>query len=185
MIRFPLTRVLRHADERLGAAIFVAGVILFAAQPVFAHGFKAGQIEIGHPWLRMTPPGAKVGGGYASFDNEGKEADTLVSATVEPAGRTEIHEMSMKDGVMTMRPVPNGIVLPAGETVKLAPGGFHFMLFDLKQPLKEGESYKGTLTFAKAGTVNVEFKVEGMGGPKGANMPADMDHSTHGTPPAN
>jgi copper(I)-binding protein len=184
MIRFPFPRVLRHAEERVSAAIFAAGLILFAAQPVFAHGFKAGQIEIGHPWLRMTPPGAKVGGGYASFDNEGKDADTLVSASVEVAGRTEIHEMSVKDGVMTMRPLPDGVALPPGEPVKLAPGGFHLMLFDLKQPLKEGESYKGTLTFAKAGRVDVVFNVEGMAGPKGANAPAE-DHSAHVAPPAN
>lgn len=184
MFRFTRTRVLRHADEKLGAAIFAAGLILFAAQPVFAHGFKAGEIEIGHPWLRMTPPGAKVGGGYASFDNQGKDADTLVSASVEVAGRTEIHEMAVKDGVMTMRQQPDGVALPAGETVKFAPGGFHLMLFDLKQPLKEGEKYKGTLTFAKAGTVDVVFNVEGMAGPKGSSA-APEDHSTHTTPPAN
>lgn len=186
MVRYTFTRVLRHAEERFGAAIFAAALILFAAQPVFAHGFKVGELEIGHPWARMTPAGATVGGGYLSVHNEGKEADTLVSATSEVAERVEIHEMSVSDGVMKMRMLPEGVTIPAGAEVALAPGGYHLMMMGLKQPLKEGESFKGTLTFAKAGTVNVEFKVEGMAGPKGAKTPAAEDHSAHhGTPPAN
>ncbi|MCJ8141999.1 copper chaperone PCu(A)C [Ancylobacter sp. A5.8] len=170
MIRYTLTRVLRHGEERFGAAILAAALILFAAQPVLAHGFKVGEIEIGHPWARMTPAGAKVGGGYVGIHNEGKEPDTLVSASAEVADHVEIHEMAVTDGVMKMRMLSEGLPIPAGGEVKLAPGGYHLMLMGLKQPLKEGESFKGTLTFAKAGTVDVVFKVEGMAGPKGAEM---------------
>ncbi|MDQ0512854.1 copper chaperone PCu(A)C [Ancylobacter amanitiformis] len=176
MIRFAFTRVLRHAEDRIGFLILATALALFAIQPAFAHGFKIGELEIGHPWARMTPAGAKVGGGYLSIENEGKEADTLVSVTAEAAGHVEIHEMAVKDGIMTMRLLPDGIAIPAGGEVKLAPGGYHLMLMDLKQPLKEGDSFKGTLTFAKAGTVNVVFKIEGMGGPKGTE-PAHGDHT--------
>lgn len=185
MIRFACARVLRHAEDRIGFLILAAALALFAVQPAFAHGFKIGELEIGHPWARMTPAGAKVGGGYLTVHNEGKDADTLVSATAEVAGKVEIHEMAVKDGIMTMRPLPDGVAVPAGAEVKLAPGGYHLMLLDLKQPLKEGESFKGTLTFAKAGTVNVEFKIEGMAGPKGSQPEAHDAHSAHGTPPAN
>ncbi|MCK0209618.1 copper chaperone PCu(A)C [Starkeya koreensis] len=181
MIRFFLKHALRRAEDRIGFAILAAALVLFAAQPVLAHGFKVGEIEIGHPWSRVTPAGAKVAGGYLSLHNEGKEADTLVSATVEIAEKAEIHEMSVKDGVMTMRQLANGIEIPAGGEVKLAPGGFHLMLMGLKQPLKEGETFKGTLTFAKAGTVDVVFKVEGMAGPKDAPA-ADAHSHEHGAP---
>lgn len=182
MIRFFLQHALRRSEDRLGFAILAAALALFAAQPVFAHGFKAGEIEIGHPWSRVTPAGAKVAGGYLTLHNEGTEADTLVSATAEIAEKAEIHEMSVTDGVMTMRPLPNGVEIPAGGEVKLAPGGYHLMMLGLKQPLKEGESFKGTLTFAKAGTVAVEFKVEGMGGPKAAPAAPEAHSHEHGAP---
>lgn len=179
MITTVLRRALRRTEDRVGFAVLAAAFGLLVMQPAFAHEYKIGNLEIAHPWARMTPAGAKVGGGYLTVENEGKEADRLVSATAEVAGRVEIHEMAVKDGVMTMRMLPDGLEIPAGGEAKLAPGGFHLMLMDLKQPLKEGESFKGTLTFAKAGTVNVSFKIEGMAGPKGSE--ADHSHQ-HGTP---
>ena len=182
MIRFMLNRVLRHTEDRIGFLTLAAALALFAMQPVAAHEFKLGELEIGHPWARMTPAGAKVGGGYLTIENDGKEADRLVAATAEVAERVEIHEMSVKDGVMNMRMLADGLEIPAGGEVKLAPGGYHLMMMGLKQPLKQGESFKGTLTFAKAGTVNVEFKVEGMGGPQGAQPAGHDGHSGHATP---
>jgi len=75
------------------------------------------------------------------------------------------------------------VEIPAGAKVALAPGGYHLMMQELKKPLVQGERIKGTLTFAKAGTVKVEFAVEGMGGPKGSAPGAPpMDHSMHGMP---
>jgi copper(I)-binding protein len=183
MIRFTLRRALRGTEDRIGFLILAAALALFAVQPAFAHDYKIGQLEIGHPWARMTPAGAKVGGGYLSVENDGKEADRLVSGTAEISDRVEIHEMTVKDGVMNMRMLADGVEIPAGGEIKLAPGGYHLMFIGLKQPLKQGESFKGTLTFAKAGTVDVEFKIEGMGGPKAA--PAAEDHSGHMAPPAN
>jgi copper(I)-binding protein len=138
-----------------------AGAMLLSGAAV-AHEFKAGSIEIEHPWSRATPAGAKVGAGYLVLKNAGA-ADRLVSATAPFAGRVEIHEMAMKDGVMTMRPLADGIAVPAGGTVELKPGGYHIMFMDLKSPLKEGTLVDGTLTFEKAGTVNVQFKVEPVG----------------------
>lgn len=183
MITTVLRRALRRTEDRVGFALLAAAFGLLVMQPAFAHEYKIGSLEIEHPWARMTPAGAKVGGGYLTIENEGKEADRLVSATAEVAGRVEIHEMAVKDGVMTMRMLPDGLEIPAGGEAKLAPGGFHLMLMDLKQPLKEGESFKGTLTFAKAGTVNVSFKIEGMAGPKGSEAAGQDGHShQHGTP---
>lgn len=177
MISTLLRRALRGTEDRVGFATVAAALVLLAIQPAFAHEYKVGTLEITHPWSRMTPAGAKVGAGYMAIENEGKEADRLVAATAEVAERVEIHEMSVKDGVMTMRMLPDGLEIPAGGEVKLAPGGYHLMLMGLKQPLKQGESVNGTLTFAKAGTVNVSFKVEGMGGPEGAQEPHAHDHS--------
>lgn len=156
------------------AIVYLALILVFAAgQPLLAHEFKAGEIEIGHPWSRATPQGAKVAVGYLKLTNAGAEADRLVSVSGEIAGRTEIHEMTVdENGVMTMRPVEGGIDIPAGGTVELKPGGLHIMFLDLKQAAIEGVKFKGTLTFEKAGPVDVEFAVDAMGG--------DAGHADHG-----
>ncbi|MEP9349426.1 copper chaperone PCu(A)C [Xanthobacter sp. KR7-225] len=144
------------------AAAAAVGAAALAAPMATAHEFKAGSIEIEHPWSRATPGGAKVAAGYLVLKNAGA-ADRLVSATAPFAGRVEIHEMAMKDGVMTMRPLADGLAIPAGGTVAFKPGGYHIMFMDLKQPLKEGTLVDGTLTFEKAGTVKVQYKVEAVG----------------------
>jgi len=137
-----------------------AAALLLSAGFATAHEFKAGSLKIGHPWSRATPAGAKVGGGYLSIENTGTTADRLVSVSVPFAARSEIHEMAVKDGIMTMRPLDQGIELPAGKKVEFKPGGYHIMFMELKQQLKQGEMMKGTLTFEKAGAVDVEFKVD-------------------------
>lgn len=157
---------------RLGALAMALTLMLFMPQPLSAHEFKVGDIEVVHPWSRATPEGAKVAAGYVVIKNEGSSPDRLVSATGEIAGKTEIHEMSVDaNGVMTMRPVPGGLEIPAGGTVELKPGSFHIMFMDLKHGAKKGEKFAGTLTFEKAGTVKVEFSVDAAGG--------ETDHSGH------
>ncbi|MBD0416271.1 copper chaperone PCu(A)C [Oryzicola mucosus] len=164
----------RSLEERIGVVGFTLMLVVAMAQPLWAHGFKIGSLEIAHPWSRATPAGAKVATGYLVIKNHGTEADRLVSATGEIAGKTEIHEMAVDaNGVMTMRPLSAGLEIPAGGQAELKPGSFHMMFMDLKRPAEEGVKFKGTLTFEKAGTVDVEFAVDAMGG-------AADDHSGHG-----
>lgn len=148
---------------RLAAIVLTLAGAGLLAPAALAHDYKAGPLMIGHPWSRATPAGAKVGGGYLSIENTGATADRLVSVSVPFAGRAEIHEMAVTNGVMTMRPLEQGVDVPAGGKIELKPGGFHLMFLDLKEPLKQDERVKGTLTFEKAGTVEVEFKVESIG----------------------
>jgi copper(I)-binding protein len=153
-------------------------VFILAAGPVLAHSYEVGPLKIGHPWSRATPNGAKVAGGYLTITNTGSEPDRLVGGSFERAGRFEVHEMKVTDGVMTMRPVEGGLAIGAGETVTLAPGGLHLMFQDLKAGLAEKEKVKGTLVFEKAGTVEVEYAVAGMGSKDGTGKPAD-GHGAH------
>jgi copper(I)-binding protein len=152
---------LRAMQLRLSAALILAQSFLLG--PVFAHEFKAGAIDIEHPWSRATPGGAKVAAGYATLKNSGATPDRLVSATTGIAKSAEIHEMRMAGGVMQMRPLPEGVTVPAGGEVALKPGSYHLMFFGLKHPLSEGESFVVTLTFEQAGSVDVTFAVEGRG----------------------
>jgi copper(I)-binding protein len=130
--------------------------------------FKIGDLTIETPWLRATPQGAKVAGGYMKIVNNGKEADRLTGGTIERAGRFEVHEMSMAGNVMQMRPLPDGLEIKPGASVELKPGGFHIMGMDLQSGYAAGQIVKGTLTFAKAGTVAIEYKVA----PIGAGAPS-------------
>jgi len=154
-----------------GSAVFTIAVGL--AAPSIAHGYKTGDLQIGHPWARATPGGAKVGGGYLSVTNNGTAPDRLISATFSDADHVEIHEMSMDGGVMKMRPLPNGIEIKPGETIKLSPENGHLMFMGLKAPLKQGDKVKGQLTFEKAGPVDVEFKIDSIG----AMEPTHGDHA--------
>ena len=133
------------------------------AVPAGSESYSIGDLKVIAPWTRATPGGAKIAGGYLTVTNNSKEPDRLVSATSPIADHAEIHEMSMTDGVMKMRPLPNGLIIKPGETVALKPGGYHMMFMGLKQPLKPGEAMKATLVFEKAGRLDVNFKVGGIG----------------------
>lgn len=135
---------------------------------------KAGGIAVERAWARATPSGAKVAAGYLTIVNSGPD-DRLLSATAEIADRVEIHEMTMENGMMRMRELPDGVTLPKGETVMLAPGATHLMFLGLKRELKEGESFAGTLTFSDGKTVDVTFEVAGLG----AAAPKDAQHHHH------
>ena len=126
---------MRFAAVALAAVAFAAS----AARHAIAAEFKAGDIAVEAPWSRATPGGAKVGAGYLTIKNGGAAPDRLVSATADIAERTEIHEMSMSDGMMKMRQVSDGVAVPAGGSVALAPNGYHLMFLGLKKPLTEGE----------------------------------------------
>lgn len=141
----------------------IAGALALAAGTAHAQAVKLGDLEIGHPWSRATPAAAPVGAGYLTVENKGKAADRLVSVGADVSAKVEIHEMAVIDGVMRMRALDKGIEIPAGGKVEFKPGGYHIMFIGLKQPFAKDTTFKGTLTFEKAGTVGVEFKVEGMG----------------------
>ena len=158
------SRILSRVRGRLGLAVLTLAIILAGAQSVLAHEFKVGDLKIEHPWSRATPMGAKVAGGYFTIINKGSAPDRLLSISSDISEKAELHEMGVKDGIMTMRPVSGGLEVPAGAKVALAPGGYHLMFIGLKRQPKQGEKFGAKLTFEKAGTVDVEFAVEGMGG---------------------
>jgi len=139
-----------------------------AAAAVGGPQFKVGDLVVTAPWSRATPKGAKIGAGYLTIQNNGTAPDKLVSVESDIAGKADIHEMSMKDGVMRMRPLTGGLTIAPGKSVVLSPSGFHLMLMDLKKPLEQGQSFEATLHFEKAGPLKVKFQIGGVGA---ANAP--------------
>jgi len=155
------------------AATACAAVLAFLlGTPARAEEVKAGDLVITQAWTRATPKGAKIGGGYLTIENKGTAPDRLIGGSAEIAGSVQVHEMSMDDGVMKMRPLDKGLAIEPGKVVKLAPGGYHLMMMDLKSPLKQGDRLPITLEFEKAGKVQVSFEVAGVGaqGPAGGGM---------------
>lgn len=153
----------------------LAVLIPFALAPALAaaRDFKAGDLVVQQPWARATPGGAEVAGGYLTVVNHGASADTLTGGSIAAAARFEIHDMSVENGIMRMRPA-GPLAIPPGGSVTLSPSGTHIMFTGLKRGLKKGETIDGTLTFAHAGTVPVQFEVEGIGAKKpsaGAGQP--------------
>jgi len=147
---------------------FIAALAVFTAGPVQAQDITAGNLKISAPWVRATPKGASVGGGYMTIANSGSAGDRLVGGTSDVSSRLEIHTMSVEGGVMKMRPVA-GVDIKAGQTVEFKPGGYHVMFVGLKQPLEQGQHVKTTLRFEKAGDVAVDFTVRGIGAQDGGS----------------
>lgn len=121
--------------------------------------FSAGDISVSGAFTRATLPGAKSAGGFMTIVNAGAEADRLVGASTKTAKTTQIHEMKMEGDMMKMRALPEGVEIPAGGTVELAPGGYHVMMMGLVQPLAENACVEVILTFEKAGDLPVMLNI--------------------------
>ena len=169
----------------LKAAVGVILLTPLSPSAALARDFTIGTLTVEQPWSRATPGGAKVAIGCLVVKNAGDAPDRLTSVTTEVAAEASPHTMSMKDGVMIMRPILGGVMIPAHGTVTLGPGSDHLMLEGLKHPLKKGDHFMGSLTFEKAGTLGVVFEVESIGvqaptgqggnqGGKPMTMPMDM-----------
>lgn len=159
---WPAGAMLRMLLAGMSALILVTGV------PASSAEFRVGELVVKTPWSRATPSGARVAGGYFIVENKGTQTDRLVAAQVEIAGRVEIHTMSLQDGVMRMRSVSGGVEIKPGESVVFQPSGLHLMWLDLSRNPKLGDMLNGQLTFEKAGSIAVQFRVA----PLGATAPA-------------
>lgn len=135
---------------------------------------KTASVAVTDAWCRASPNGAKAGGCYAAL--LASTDDRLTGGSTPRAAELQVHEMSTAGGVMRMGQMKDGLPLPAGETVSLAPGGAHIMLIGLTGPLVAGETVPLTLRFAAAPEVTVQAQVRAPGAAVGM---AGMDHGGH------
>ncbi len=140
------------------AALLAVAPIASPCLAADAATISVGSLKIENAFARPTPGGASVAVGYVTIVNSGGAPDRLVSVASNISAKTQIHTTKMNNGVMEMRELPNGLVIPAGKTVALKPGGDHIMFVDIKHAVKPGEVIHATLTFEKAGKVEVPFK---------------------------
>jgi hypothetical protein len=167
-------------------SVLAGAVAFFLAQlsvaPSLAADYDVGSIHIAQPWSRATPKGATSGAGYMTITNRGTTPDRVSCVSSDASAQCQIHSMTMEGGVMKMRPVEDGLEIKPGETITLAPMGFHMMLATLKHPLEAGQTVKATLKFDKAGTVDVEYPVMAIGAsaPGAAARGGSMKMQDHG-----
>ena len=153
----------------------IAGLMLMLASLIPISLAQAEEIMIGDlmlhdPWISATIGNKPVTGGYVMIHNHGDHDDRLIGIAAAFAGKVEIHEMSMVNDVMRMRPLADGLPLPAGEKVMLEPGGYHFMFMKLNQLIAADTMYPVTLIFEKAGEIEIAIMAKDI---------KDMDKHSH------
>ncbi|MES2161619.1 MAG: copper chaperone PCu(A)C [Pseudomonadota bacterium] len=126
-------------------------LMLLAALPAFA------QVTVSEAWVRGTVASQKATGAFMTLTSV--KDSRLVGASSPAAGVVEVHEMKMVNDMMSMRQI-DGLALPAGQVVKLAPGGYHLMLMQLTQPLADGAKVPLTLEFEDANKVRSKVAVD-------------------------
>lgn len=151
-------------------ALTLSGAALPGA--AIADAPRAGRIELHQAWSRETAPGQSVAGGFVTIANRAARADRLLGGSTPLADEVQLHSMTMDGGVMRMRQVTTGIVVPAKDQLALKPGSYHIMFMGLKRPLRRGERIPVTLRFENAGSLTARFAVQ----PVTATGPAGSGH---------
>lgn len=119
-------------------------------------------LRVENAWARATPAVAPVAAGYLTVVNDGDVADRLLRIESDIAQRIEMHQTLREDGVMRMRAIQGGAVVPAHGTLTFQPGGSHLMLIGPTRPLVAGQQFEATLVFEHAGRRKVTFAVRPM-----------------------
>ena len=168
-------------SRRRALIAFMLASALAAAAPIVVQAAPAG-ITLENVWTRATAPGQAVAGGFMTVVNAGSAEDRLLGASSPAAKEIQIHNTSMDDGVMRMRPMTDGVAIPAGSRVEFKPRALHLMLIGLQAPLAAGSTVPVTLEFARAGKVVATLRVEAVAAqpaaPAAPTAPA-MGHDHH------
>lgn len=141
---------------------------------VMVSGVRAAEISVKDVWIRATVPGQSATGAFMALSSH--TTVRLVGVSSPIAGRAEVHQMRLEQGVMKMQAIP-ALEVPAGQTVQLAPGAYHVMLMRLSKPVEAGAQIPMQLTFELANqkrqTVGVTATVRALNAQRGG------DHGQH------
>ncbi|MUZ65605.1 copper chaperone PCu(A)C [Agrobacterium vitis] len=144
------------SEEMDHAAMTAKGDMAAPAQAITA---TLGSLKISGGYLKTMIPGQPVGGGFVTITNTGSVEDKLIAISSPRAMRVELHEMVMQGTIMKMRKVPDGFAIAPGATLKMEPGGYHLMFMGVQMPFKAAQIVPVTLTFEKAGTLELAMPV--------------------------
>jgi protein SCO1/2 len=165
-------------SEFVGRLAFAGAAALVLAVPAAARDTRVGDLRPTGAWSRPTPPSAPAGAGYVTNTITGTRPDRLLSGSSAALARVEVHQMKLTDDIMRMRPMADGIVIPPGQSIALAPGGYHMMLIGPRQSFVTGNSVPVTLRFARVGAARVLFAVTVLTGCSGKSEPSPAPTQT-------
>jgi copper(I)-binding protein len=146
------------SEVEMGKRGIMLVAIAMSVVLVACSGGDRSSVTVDDAWGRTSPAAAANAAFYMVIEG-GSDADMLVSADAAACGLTELHVSVMNDGVMSMQHLPDGVDVPAGETVVLEPGSFHVMCIDRQQEFVAGASIALTLEFAGAGTTEIAVEI--------------------------
>ncbi|KUI38642.1 hypothetical protein AU197_22830 [Mycobacterium sp. IS-1590] len=167
-----------HAVCVVGAAILVAGCTTHGQHD---EGPMASEVTLSDQWASSAETG--MAAVFGTFTNAGHHDARIVSGRSDAAGRVEVHEVASDAGAKTMRPKDGGLVVPAGGSHALVPGGDHLMLMDLEQPLLPGSEVTLTVEFEDGSTLPVTAQVRDFAGANEDYRPSaggSAPHHDHG-----
>ena len=141
--------------------LLMLATLLLPAAFASADDYRLGELTIASPWSMELPPNAPTVAAYFVIHNNGQTADKLLNVDSPVAGLAQLHEHVHANGLMKMQQVPS-VAVPAKGDLTLAPMAYHVMLLGLKDRslLADGKQFPLTLTFEKAGKVQVEVSVQ-------------------------
>ena len=172
-----MVRMCRLRKVEIGVAVALTmAALLFVAWTAWAA--QPGGISVSDAWVRPTIGEGKTTAAYMTITNRGEMDDVLKAVRSSKAARVELHETKMTEGVMRMRPLEDGLPIPAGATAELKPGGMHVMIMGLDEALADGGALPLTLEFSSAGPVEIAVPVrKGMG--SGMGKGSGGGHADH------
>lgn len=170
-----IRRFARHVSA-VAVVAAVASCIPLTATADTAPTPDVSGVMVEHGWSRPTPPGVAVGVGYMAIHNHTGAAVRFTGATSEVATRVSIHETLADNGMMRMKPLPDGVSIDSGQSVEFKPLSYHLMLEGLKQPLKVGQKIPVTLKFERIPAQNAVLEVRSLD--NAGEDDVGMDHST-------
>lgn len=132
-------------------------VVLFALTGL---SFAESKVVVEGAWVGEVPPSSPVAAAYMTIKNEGNADDKLLSVTSSISGSTMIHRTVVDDKGVARMDMVDALVIPAGKSVTLKPGGTHIMLMDLKEPVTGKEKIELDLKFENAGDMKIEAPVK-------------------------
>lgn len=156
----PSTKARATSSARRFAAKAAAacGIAAATAWSAILCSAMAGSLEISKAW---TPPVSETGGNsplLMTITNHGDDADSLLRARCPVANFIEKHTVDRGEGAPAMRAI-SSIAVPPKQTVTLNGSGLHLMLLQTRQVLVAGERFVCSVSFAKAGPLDVEVVV--------------------------
>ena len=139
---------------------FIYTIILMTITSIsFAETLNFKGLVIEDFWIKSSIGNHKITSGYLKIKNTNNFDERLISVVSDFSKKTELHGMAVKNDIMTMKKLDNGLMIRAGTEIHLRPGSYHLMFINLNGQVKVMNSYKVNFIFENSGSVMIDMPV--------------------------